>query len=221
MWDLQGTDTEGRRVAGWLGGLDPSITCLNDVPDSLMPRWFAALTIQMDEGTSDERWMGFMARYRAVLGGMDSLPLDVSDHVRDCTLISALEIAMAHDRSDVVQPTINLLHRRLAGEDVTAEMGQAEKAALAVKADPNNAEDNSPMRYWFAAEAESARAALCAARANVAQAAKAAANSESWGKFIAGFGKLRPAYSSVPEAAWDHITNTCLSSLEMQLGLSR
>ncbi|HAO35852.1 MULTISPECIES: hypothetical protein [unclassified Hyphomonas] len=215
-FQTQEKDAEGRRVAGWLGALGPSISCVNDVPTSIMPRWLASLTDIMDEGTSNDRWMGFMVRYRAVLGRMDSLSPQASDRARDYMLIRALEIALPHDKADVVQPTITLLHRRLGGEEVAAEMSKAAESARAVRADPNNAKDSSGLQCGYAAEAESAKAALCAANANVRWAANAATASEAWGKSTFSFGRRQLA--SV-RTAWDEITDACLSALEKELGL--
>lgn len=219
--ELQHTDSSGRRIAGWLGALDPSINSADDVPVSMMPRWFAELAIHMCNHASDEKWMGFMGRYRAVLEHIDSLSLSALDQVRDLTLISALEIAVGHDKSNVVQPTIDLLLRRLKGEDVSVEINKAAEAARAVKANPSDAKEGSPTEYMLEAEAMSAMAVVFAASGHVASASHTAAQSEEYGKFTfsVSYGTRRLAFSE-HRAAWDKITETCLRALEFEMGLS-
>jgi len=153
-----------------------------------------------------------------VLEHIDSLSLSALDQVRDFTLISALEIAVGHDKSNVVQPTIDLLLRRLKGEDVSVKIDKAAEAARAVKANPSDAKEGSGMEYRLEAEANSAKAVVFAASGHVASASYAAAESERYGKFTF-YNRRRLAFSE-HMAAWDKITETCLRALELELGLS-
>jgi hypothetical protein len=90
------------------------------------------------------------------------------DKTLDLFLISVLEGVKKHDRANVVQPVIDLLNRRLAGENVGKELKWATAAAAA------DADADSAAYAYFAADAAATAAAAAAADA-AADAAAAAA----------------------------------------------
>lgn len=73
------------------------------------------------------------------------------DKALNLFLILTLERSKAHDTANVTQPIIDLLHRRIAGEDVRREMLAAANEAANAAANDANADANDAV--WAAARA--------------------------------------------------------------------
>lgn len=95
------------------------------------PQWLAALNVSLFDanvGADDEH----TARYQFAHDVAEALqtPRDM-DKARDLFLIAVLERVRPHDKAGVVGPVVNLLRRRISGEEVAGEMLAARAAARA------------------------------------------------------------------------------------------
>ena len=95
------------------------------------PKWLADLNVSLfdaDTGADDED--AARRQFAMDVALAVQTPRDM-DKARDLFLIATLERSKAHDTAGVTQPVIDLLHRRIAGEDVRDEMEVARAAAYA------------------------------------------------------------------------------------------
>ena len=199
------TDDRGRELACWAGALGADIFSEKDACKAVLaPAWFIEMLPSFDDSTSEARWAEFTARYVTIMGRVADLSPEASDRARDRSLIASLEVAKPHDTSGVVEPMIELLRRRIAGENVDADMKKA-RATAAGKA---------AWAAWAAAWAAEA----WATRAAAAWAAKAAETAET-ATWAATWAEKRAAEAEAERAAWDTICDKTLSALEGELGI--
>jgi len=126
-----------------------------------IPEWMGHLQENIFEGLSVENSRDWHLECVTLYPGVKDW-----NKTRDLFLISLLERVKQYDQSNVVQSVIDLLRRKLNGEDVTAKL---EKAAVAVRA------------AAYAAAAAAARAAARAAdAADAADAAARAADAAAY-----------------------------------------
>ena len=135
------------------------------------PKWLARLNVSLFDanvGADDED--AARRQFAMDVALAVQTPRDM-DKARDLFLIATLERSKVHDTTGVTQPVIDLLHRRIAGEDVRDEMEVARAAADAAYAAARAA------AYAAARAADAAAYAAAyaahAARADAAYAARA------------------------------------------------
>ena len=139
------TDAGTLKRGEWGNGTDavcmmsaavPGASSSEDCVTAGWPEWLADLNVSLFDahvGAEDEvkaAWSFAKDVAEAV-----SIPRDM-DRARDLFLISTLEHVERLDTAGVVRPVIDLLHRRLSGEDVAEDMSAARVAAYAARAAP-------------------------------------------------------------------------------------
>ena len=120
------------------------------------PEWLVDLNVTLFDakvGADDEDLARF--EFARDVAKAVAVPRNM-EKARDLFLVATLERVEAHDRTGVVRPVIDLLHRRLAGEGVAKEMAAARVAADA-------AADAAAYAAAYAAARAAARADLIAA----------------------------------------------------------
>lgn len=171
------------------------------------PGWLADLNVSLFDsniGADDET----KARNHFALDVAEAVSVPRNfDKARDLFLIATLERSKAHDTANVTQPVIDLLRRRITGDDVADGMKAAFAAAQAAQA----------AAYVLAAAAEHAAAAAaaeaeaaasadayaaCAAYA-AADAAVSAAYADKGGAFAA-YAANRAAFAAFAAARVDN-----------------
>ena len=93
------------------------------------PVWLAELNVTLfDKNVGADDEANARTLFALDVAEAVSVPRDF-DKARDLFLIATLERSKAHDTANVTQPVIDLLHLRIAGEDVADEMKTAAYAA--------------------------------------------------------------------------------------------
>lgn len=148
------------------------------------PRWLADLNVSLfdaDTGADDKD--AARRQFAMDVALAVQTPRD-TDKARDLFLIALLERSKFHDTAGVTQPVIDLLHRRIAGEDMRVEMkaaaadayaaadaarvARAAYAAYAAYAAADAADTNAAAATDAARRAHAAAAVACPAAAAAA-----------------------------------------------------
>lgn len=193
----QSRDAEGRRQACWLGAIHPDIKSSDDCPGDIMPDWLVGLASEMGDNVSAENWHGFTVRYVNLLPHLHKLT-DAQSRVCLLRVLDAsLRVAEPHDTANVVAPVRALIARELAGGEVTNEewLAAASGAEAAEAAGAEAWAAETAGRAAWAAGVNALVVVVALAAAIAARAARAKA------------------------AAWDTITEACLTALEEALGI--
>jgi hypothetical protein len=199
---------KGGSLKNLLGAADPTIDSAEKCPADFMPQWMAYLSVAMNDDGSPENREAFLTRYGALVVRWHVL----SDaQWRRCLLMSlraSLDIALPHDKRNVVARVSALIDRELAGKTVGAE--ERTRAAWVAEMTAAWAARKDAWAAWAAAEAAvGAAEAVWGARSDVwvAWAARWAARSDVWVAEAAGV------------EAWsiDEITTATLDAIETEI----
>ncbi len=178
---------DGVEAVCLMSALVPGATSMEDCVTAGWPEWLPGLVVTLyDEtvGAEDEQAAADIWAFRiaeAIRGPVDY------ERARDRFLVATLETVLEHDRAGVVQPVIDLLHRRLARQDAGAAAWEAAREA-AREAAWAAAWATAGAAAWAAAweaagaaaRAAAGEAAGAAAKAAAGEAAKAAAWAAAW-----------------------------------------
>ena len=111
---------DGVEAVCLMSALVPGATSVDECVTAGWPEWLPELVVDLydaDVGAEDEQAAADLWAFR--IAEAIRKPVDY-DRARDRFLVATLETVLEHDRAGVVQPVIDLLHRRLAGQDAGA-----------------------------------------------------------------------------------------------------
>lgn len=128
---LRAGDWGGTEAVCMMSAVVPGAKGVQDCVTAGWPEWLVELNVHLFDsvtGTDDEDAARF--EFARAVAEAVQVPRDYAK-ARDLFLISTLERVKPHDTAGVVQPVIDLLRRRIVGDDVVNEMRDADAAARA------------------------------------------------------------------------------------------
>lgn len=188
-----------------LAALSPEVVDAQDpaqCPANVMPGWLAYLTPDLADFISDTYWPHFVECYVQDAARWHKLDAPAWERCNTRVCIAALEVALPHDQSGVVERMLGLLRRRLAGDEPTA-------------AEWEEAQAQAQAQTWVAWVASTSAVAVREV-AEAAATAEAVAWAAAWAASADARG-ARGAGDAAKVAAWDRIAKATLDAIEAEI----